>query len=114
MNIVKKLAVAMLVLPVFLVGGTAIAEEKTPSGSITIDETQVMWIVGGDIGGGTLEFQGKSYAFKTHGLKLGGFGVHKVKLTGDAMTSIRLQTSRVFMPSRKRVPHWVMPARVIT
>ena len=35
------------------------------------------------IGGGTLHFQGKSYKFKTDGLKLGGFGVNHVKLTGD-------------------------------
>ncbi len=56
---------------------------KTPSGTIVIDETQVMWIVGGDVGGGTLEFQGKSYKFKMDGVKLGGFGVHKVKLAGD-------------------------------
>jgi len=63
--------------------GAATMEKKAPSGTIVIDETQIMWIVGGDIGGGTLQFQGKSYRFKTDGLKLGGFGVHKVKLTGD-------------------------------
>jgi len=57
--------------------------EKTPSATVVIDETQIMWVVGGDIGGGTLHFGGTSYKFKTAGLKLGGFGVHKVKLTGD-------------------------------
>lgn len=56
---------------------------KAPSGTIVIDETQIMWIVGGDIGGGTLEYKGQSYKFKMDGLKLGGFGVHKVKLDGD-------------------------------
>jgi hypothetical protein len=91
----KKLAV--LVLPAILLGITACsstgtsqsstsaarAAVKTPSGTIVIDETQIMWMVGGDIGGGTLEFQGESHKFKLGGLKLGGFGVHKMNLTGD-------------------------------
>jgi hypothetical protein len=83
MNRLLKRVVWLLVLPVFLSTGFALAEEKTPSGTIVIDETQIMWIVGGDIGGGTLHFHGKSYKFKTDGLKLGGFGVNHVKLTGD-------------------------------
>ncbi|MGB7930663.1 MAG: DUF1134 domain-containing protein [Gammaproteobacteria bacterium] len=73
----------LLVLPLLLSVQLATAEEKTPSATIVIDETQIMWIVGGDIGGGTLHFQSKSYKFKTDGLKLGGFGVNHVKLTGD-------------------------------
>lgn len=57
--------------------------DKAASGTITIDETQIMWIVGGDVGGGTLEFQGNAYEFKMGGVKLGGIGVHKVDLSGD-------------------------------
>jgi len=91
--ILKKLA--GLILPVIVLGliactGTqksttdvAKAGQKTASGTIVIDEYQIMWMVGGDIGGGTLEFQGRSHKFKMGGLKLGGFGAHKVKLTGD-------------------------------
>jgi len=73
----------LLLVPLLVSLGLAMAEDKTPSGTIVIDETQIMWIVGGDIGGGTLHFQEKSYKFKTDGLKLGGFGVNHVKLTGD-------------------------------
>ena len=84
MNKLVKRAVWLLVVPMLLSASLVMSEEKkTPSGTIVIDETQIMWIVGGDIGGGTLQFQGKSYKFKTDGLKLGGFGVNKVKLTGD-------------------------------
>ncbi len=83
MNRLFKHAFKLLLVPLLLSAGIALAEDQTPSGTILIDETQVMWIVGGDIGGGTLEFQGESYKFKTDGLKLGGFGIHKVKLTGD-------------------------------
>jgi hypothetical protein len=83
MNRLVKHAVGLLVVTLLLSAGLAISDDKKPSGSIVIDETQIMWIVGGDIGGGTLHFQGESYKFKTDGLKLGGFGVNKVKLTGD-------------------------------
>jgi hypothetical protein len=83
MNTLVKHIVWFMVVPFLLSTSLVIAEDKTPSATIVIDETQIMWIVGGDIGGGTLHFQGKSYKFKTDGLKLGGFGVNKVKLTGD-------------------------------
>jgi hypothetical protein len=79
----KKLAAFLLVVPFLAAANAVMAEEKTPSGTVVIDETQIMWIVGGDIGGGTLEYQGQSYPFKMDGLKLGGFGVHKLELTGD-------------------------------
>lgn len=83
MNRIFNRAFWFFLIPLLLTARIALAEDQTPSGTILIDETQVMWIVGGDIGGGTLTFQGESYKFKTDGLKLGGFGIHKVKLTGD-------------------------------
>jgi hypothetical protein len=83
MNKRFKMSAWLLLIPLLLSAGIVPAENTTPSGTILIDETQVMWIVGGDIGGGTLNFQGESHKFKTDGLKLGGFGIHKVKLTGD-------------------------------
>jgi hypothetical protein len=84
MNRILRCAVGVCVLPLLLLAGVVMAaEDQKPSGTVVIDETQIMWIVGGDIGGGTLNFEGKAYKFKTDGLKLGGFGVQKVKLTGD-------------------------------
>jgi hypothetical protein len=83
MNSFNKVAIGLLLLPFLLSVRFALAEDKTPSGTIVIDETQIMWIVGGDIGGGKLQYNGRDYKFKTDGLKLGGFGVNKVKLTGD-------------------------------
>ncbi len=83
MNRLVKQAVWLVVVPLLLSARIALCEEQTPSGTIIIDETQIMWIVGGDIGGGTLHYQGKAYKFKTDGLKLGGFGATKLKLSGD-------------------------------
>ena len=83
MNRVTRGAIWPLLLAFLLSAKFAPAEDETPAGTIVIDETQIMWIVGGDIGGGTLNYQGKDYKFKTAGLKLGGFGVTRMKLTGD-------------------------------
>jgi hypothetical protein len=77
--------VALIVaVPLLLSAGLAMAEEvKQPSGTVNIDEEQAMFLIGGDIGGGTLEFQGKSYPFKLDGLKVGGVGIEKTKFTGE-------------------------------
>ena len=83
MNRTLKRTVGLFLVSILMAGVVMAAGEQKPSGTVVIDETQIMWIVGGDIGGGTLHFQGKSYKFKTDGLKLGGFGIDKVKLTGD-------------------------------
>jgi hypothetical protein len=82
--IYRKLFAVLLIVP-FLISGTAVmADDKKPSGTLVIDETQVMVLVGGDVGGGTLLLGDKSYSFKTGGLKIGGLGIHKVHLVGDA------------------------------
>jgi hypothetical protein len=74
----------MVAVPLLLSAGLAVAEEmKQPSGTITIDEEQAMFLIGGDIGGGTLEYNGKSYPFKLDGLKVGGVGIEKTKFTGE-------------------------------
>ena len=72
----------LVMLTALLLTATAFAEE-TPSGTIVIDQTQVMLLVGGSQGGGTLKFDGQSHSFKVSGLKLGGIGVQKIHLVGD-------------------------------
>ena len=83
MNSYRKFVWAMFVIPLLLFGNAFAADEKAPSGTVVIDETQVMVIVGGDLGGGTLLLGDNSYSFKTGGLKIGGLGIHKIHLVGD-------------------------------
>ena len=83
MNIYRKFVWVMLVVPLLLTGNAIAAEAKTPSGTLVIDETQVMLLLGGDMGGGTLLFGDNSYSFKTGGIKIGGLGVHKVHMVGE-------------------------------
>ncbi|HEY7534684.1 MAG TPA: DUF1134 domain-containing protein [Thermodesulfobacteriota bacterium] len=74
----------MLGIFILLIGSLGIAKEtKSPSGTVEINETQFAIILGGSIGGGVLRFKGKSYPFKTSGLKVGGLGVAKVAAVGE-------------------------------
>ncbi len=54
-----------------------------PSGSIHMEEWQVMAILGGNWGHGTLGYNGKTYKFKLTGMGAGGYGVDKLSATGE-------------------------------
>ncbi len=65
------------------VGGSAIGEDLKKSGTVRIEQVQVAFIGSGNLGGGTLKFNGKSYSFTVGGLGIGGFGVSKMVATGN-------------------------------
>ena len=54
-----------------------------PSGSIHFEEWQVMAILAGNWGHGTLGYNGKTYKFKVTGMGAGGYGVDKLSATGE-------------------------------
>ena len=65
---------------------TAAGAEKPAealSGTIHFEEMQLMAILGGDWGHGTLGYNGKTYKFKLTGLGACGMGVHKISATGE-------------------------------
>jgi len=59
------------------------AKDEQPSGTVTLSELQIMVLVGGDHGHGTLSFEGSEHAFTAAGLKLGGIGIHKKDMKGS-------------------------------
>ncbi len=59
------------------------AQGKAKSGTIEIEQVQVAFIGSGNVGGGSLSFQGKTYRFSVGGLGVGGFGVSKMQAYGD-------------------------------
>jgi hypothetical protein len=66
--------------------GTAvptIGEANEPSGTVTIDETQLAFIFSGQIGGGQLYYRGQSYDFKIGGLGVGGYGISNLRAVGE-------------------------------
>jgi hypothetical protein len=76
----RFIAVAVLLLAV---AGGAIAEDLKKSGTVRIEQVQIAFIGSGNLGGGTLKFNGKSYDFSVGGLGLGGIGVSKMVATGN-------------------------------
>jgi hypothetical protein len=74
------IAVAVLLLAA---AGGAVAEDLKKSGTVRIEQVQIAFIGSGNLGGGTLKFNGKSYGFTVGGLGLGGFGVSKMVATGN-------------------------------
>ncbi len=59
------------------------AQDKVKSGTVDIEQVQVAFIGSGNVGGGTLHFEGKSYRFSVGGLGVGGFGISKMQAYGD-------------------------------
>jgi len=82
-NMIRKIALAMLAVGFLASGNSALAKDEKPTGTIVIDETQVGLLIGGSSGSGVLKFGGKSYKFKTEGVKVGSVGVQKVRLAGE-------------------------------
>lgn len=84
MNVFKtttKLAAALIL--VFATLAVSASDEK-PSGTLTFEEEQIMAIIGGSSGSGTLKFNGTETLFKVSGVSVGAsVGVHKLHVSGD-------------------------------
>ncbi len=76
------LAACALAFAVVLSAASASAEDRKPSATVSIKQTQVAFLLSGTLGGGTLYYQGKSYSFSIGGLGVGGIGVSSLEATG--------------------------------
>ena len=57
-------------------------DELKKSGTIEIDQLQVALLISGNVGGGKLTFEGKTYEFTVGGLGVGGIGVASIDAKG--------------------------------
>jgi hypothetical protein len=64
-------------------GGAIADEPMVKSGTVRIEQIQLAFIGSGNLGGGTLQFQGNTYKFSIGGLGIGGFGVSKITAVGN-------------------------------
>ncbi len=79
----RTLSVIALVM-VLLFGIAAAIEDKTPSGTVSIESTSAGIVgVGISWGEGHIKFKGKVYHFSMSGLSLLDFGVSKVSAVGE-------------------------------
>lgn len=85
MKNIRKTAGFVVLAATLLAGGlTLAADAKKPSGTVSIDETQFAFILGGTRGGGTVTFHGKEYPFKIGGITAGAnVGISKMSAAGE-------------------------------
>lgn len=70
----------------------ASAEALKPSGTVTIDQTQFGFIIGGNFGGGELTVDGKTHKFQLGGLSLGAnFGASQLAASGEVYNLNKLE-----------------------
>lgn len=62
-----------------------------PSGTVEIKETQFGFILNGDIGHGTLNYNGEKKLFHMHGAKLGGMGITGQDIVGEVYNLERVE-----------------------
>ena len=64
---------------------------KPVSGTLTVEQVQVAWILSGNLGGGKLDYKGKTYDFTIGGLGVGGFGASKIEASGEVYGLERIE-----------------------
>ena len=80
----KRILVSFLVVVAcMLAANFAVAEETTPSGTITMESHSVALGFGVSWGHGTLKFKEKEYKFKVNGLSVVDLGVSNVSAAGE-------------------------------
>jgi hypothetical protein len=82
---------AVLMLLVSPLAASAQSAAAAPSASVYIHQVQVAFIGSGEMGGGTLYFQGQSYPFKLGGLGIGGIGISTIDADGWVYNLRRLE-----------------------
>lgn len=81
------LAAGMAAGAALLIGSRcAVAQQapaRTPSGQVSLEQTQVSFIANAGWGRGTLSFRGRNYRFRLHNLGIGGIGITKLSAHGE-------------------------------
>jgi hypothetical protein len=58
------------------------SQDLQKSGTLHVSQTQIAFIGSGNLGGGELTYEGKTYRFTIGGLGIGGFGFSKIEASG--------------------------------
>jgi hypothetical protein len=77
-------SVASMALAMVLVIGSVVGEELKKSATVEIEQVQVAFIGSGNLGGGKLHFNGRTYDFTVGGLGIGGIGLSRIEAYGTA------------------------------
>ncbi len=78
-----KLKVIVILIAGFLCAATAVAEDKQPSGQVSISTTSIAIGLGTQWGSGVLLFKGKQYNFDLRGFSVIDVGVTTISAEGN-------------------------------
>ncbi len=79
-------------------------DQLVQSGTVTISQSRVGFIISANAGGGTLRYQGHDYPFAIGGLGVGGIGITKLEATGTVYNMRdRSQFSGVYSQLRRGI-----------
>jgi len=67
------------------------APAEAPSGTVTMEQTQVSLLANAGWGHGTLTYQGRTYRFRLHNLGVGGIGYSKMSARGNVFGLNKLE-----------------------
>lgn len=70
---------------------TALGDDLKQSGTVRVEQVQIAFIGSGNLGGGTLNFNGSSYDFTIGGLGIGGIGISKITAVGEVYNMTKLE-----------------------
>jgi hypothetical protein len=76
---------------VLLTAAAGQPDMRLPSATMTIDETQFGFLLGGNVGGGSLQFGDKFYPFKVGGISVGDIGASHVRGYGRVFNLTRVE-----------------------
>ena len=79
---IRSIILASVAASLLVFVGFAVAEDPKPSATLTVKETEVGVLIGGDWGHGTLTYNGEPHMFHMTGAKLGGIGITVDEVTG--------------------------------
>jgi hypothetical protein len=79
----RNLALGAAIASVLASATMGADSEMRLSGTLSIDQKRVSFLVSGNGGGGTLHYGGKSYPFTVGGIGVGGIGVTRFQATGN-------------------------------
>lgn len=85
---------ALLVVGLVFATTAALAQappDRALSGTLTVEQLQIAFIGSANVGGGKLEYKGRSHDFSIGGLGIGGFGVSRIDATGEVYGLSKLE-----------------------
>ena len=121
-HLVRRISLTAIAAILIMISGLAIADDDTPSGTVSIKEHEAGLIFGGDWGHGTLNFDKEVHMFHMGGIKVGGLGFTASTVIGnvynltnlDDFSGVYLKAEAGATLSKGLIGTWVKNAKGVS